>query len=153
MEMSRTALHPSRAPFNKIIPGAAAISVDQITLPVTFGARENFCTEYMQFEVDDFKMAYNAFLRRPALTKFMAIPHYAYLVLKMPGPNDVITIDGDVKCSYDCDRESCETVDRIIASVELQELKKALAESPQTRSCPMPSHPRHPSNQRSHPAK
>jgi hypothetical protein len=119
MEMSRIALHPSQAPFNRIVPGAATISVGQITLPVTFGARENFRTEYMQFEVADFKMAYNAFLRRLALTKFMAIPHYAYLVLKMPGPNDVITIDGDVKCSYDCDRESCETVDRIIASVEL----------------------------------
>jgi hypothetical protein len=26
---------------------------------------------------------YNAFLGRPALSKFMAIPHYAYLVLKM----------------------------------------------------------------------
>jgi hypothetical protein len=37
----------------------------------------------MQFEVADFKMAYNAFLGRSTLTKFMAIPHYAYLVLKM----------------------------------------------------------------------
>jgi hypothetical protein len=31
----------------------------------------------MQFEVNDFEMTYNAFLERLALTKFMAIPHYA----------------------------------------------------------------------------
>jgi hypothetical protein len=57
----------------------------------------------MQFEVADFEMAYNAFLRRLALTKFMVIPHYTYLVLKMPEPNGVIFIKGDVKCAYDCD--------------------------------------------------
>jgi hypothetical protein len=60
----------------------------------------------------------------------MAIPHYTYLVLKMPGPNDVISIKGDVKNTYDCDGESCEMADRIIASAELQKLKKALTESP-----------------------
>jgi hypothetical protein len=32
-----------------------------------------------------------------ALSKFMAIIHYAYLVLKMPGPCGVISIRGDVK--------------------------------------------------------
>jgi hypothetical protein len=42
-------------------------------------------------------MAYNAFIGRPALAKFMAIPHYAYLVLKMSGPNGVVSIKGDVK--------------------------------------------------------
>jgi hypothetical protein len=57
----------------------------------------------MQFEVADFETAYNTFLERPALTKFIAIPHYAYLVLKMLGPNGVISIKGDTKCSYDCD--------------------------------------------------
>jgi hypothetical protein len=64
---------------------------------VTFGTQENFRTEYMQFEVADFEMAYNAFLGRPALTKFMVIPQYAYLVLKMEGPKRVISIKGDVK--------------------------------------------------------
>jgi hypothetical protein len=57
----------------------------------------------MQFEVADFETAYNTFLERPALTKFIAIPHYAYLVLKMLGPNGVISIKGDTKCAYDCD--------------------------------------------------
>jgi hypothetical protein len=73
----------------------------------------------MQFEVANFEIVYNMFLRRLTLTKFMAIPHYAYLILKMAGSNDAISIKGDVKHAYDCDRESCETADRIIASAEL----------------------------------
>jgi hypothetical protein len=130
MGLSRIALCPNRAPFHGIVPRAAATPVGQITLPMTFETRENFRTEYMQFKVGNFETTYNAFLGRPTLTKFMAIPHYTYLVLKMPGPNDVISIKGDVKNTYDCDGESCEMADRIIASAELQKLKKALTESP-----------------------
>jgi hypothetical protein len=74
-------------------------------------------------------MAYNTFLERLTLTKFMAIPHYAYLVLKMLGPHGVISVRGDVKRAYDCDKESCEMIDKLMASAELQELRKALAES------------------------
>jgi hypothetical protein len=59
----------------------------------------------------------------------MAIPHYAYLVQKMSGPNGVISIKEDVKRAYDCDRESCETANTLLASAELQDLKKALPES------------------------
>jgi hypothetical protein len=70
--------------------------VGQITLHVTFGTWENYRTEYMQFEIADFEMAYNAFLEMPALTKFMVIPRYAYLNLKMPGSNSVISIKGGV---------------------------------------------------------
>jgi hypothetical protein len=50
---------------------------------------------------------------------FMAIPHYAFLVLKMPGLRGVISIRGDIKRAFDCDRESCETADRLLASIEL----------------------------------
>jgi hypothetical protein len=60
----------------------------------------------------------------------LAVLHYGYLVLKMPGPRDIISIRGDIKRAFDCDRESCETTDRLLASAELQELKQALAESP-----------------------
>jgi hypothetical protein len=71
MGLPRT-LRPSRAPF---VPGAVATPVNQITLPVIFGIRENFHTENLQFEVTDVETAHNAFLGRPTLTKFMAIPH------------------------------------------------------------------------------
>jgi hypothetical protein len=79
--------------------------------------------------VADFETAYNMFLRRPTLTKFMTIPHYVYLVLKMPGSLGVISIRGDVKRTYDCYKESCEMTNMLIVSAEFQELKKALVES------------------------
>jgi hypothetical protein len=61
---------------------------------------------------------------------FMEVAHYAYLVLKMPGPHNIISIRGDIKQAFICDRESCETIDRLVASTELQEFKQALVESP-----------------------
>jgi hypothetical protein len=130
MGLSRASRLPSRAPFHGIVPGAAVTPVNHITLPVTFETRENFYSKHLQFEVADFKTAYNAFLRRPALTKFMAISYYAYLVLKMPGSHGIISIRGDVKHAFDYDKESCDMTDMLMASVELQELKKVLAESP-----------------------
>jgi hypothetical protein len=36
---------------------------------------------------------------------FMAIPYYVYLVLKMPGLHGIISIRGDIKRAFDCDRE------------------------------------------------
>jgi hypothetical protein len=35
----------------------------------------------------------------------MAVPHYTYLVLKMPGPNGIITMRGSFKLSDICDKE------------------------------------------------
>jgi hypothetical protein len=80
-----------------------------VVLPVTFGeTRENYRTEYIKFEVADFKTSYHAILGRPAIAKFMAVPHYTYLVLKMPSPAGVLSLQGDLKISFDCDTEAVE---------------------------------------------
>jgi hypothetical protein len=123
-------LRTSRAPFHGIVPGAAATPRQSYHSSVTFGTPENFRTENLQFEVADFEMAYYAFLGRPALSKFMMIPHYAYLVLKIPGAYGVLSIRGDVKRAFVYDRKSYKMADRLTASVELQDLKQALAKSP-----------------------
>jgi hypothetical protein len=107
----------------------------------------------MQFDVANFEMAYNVFLGRSGLTKFKAIPHYTYLVLKMSGPNGVITIKGDVKQANDCDRESCDMADALIAYIELQNLKKTLGKPPSppptlTPQCQKLRQPSCPSRQR-----
>jgi hypothetical protein len=54
----------------------------------------------------NFETSYHAILGRPAITKFMAVPHYTYLVLKMPGPAGVLSLQGDLKISFDCDTEA-----------------------------------------------
>jgi hypothetical protein len=115
MGLSRSLLYPSRAPFYGIVPGAAATPIGQISLPVTFRTWENFCTEIIEFEVTDFETTYTTFLGWPTLSKFMAIPHYAYLVLKMPGPRGIVSIRGDVKPAFDYDRESYETANILSA--------------------------------------
>jgi hypothetical protein len=78
-------------------------------LPVTFGeTRENYRTEYIKIEVADFETSYHTILGRPAIVKFMAVPHYMYLVLKMPSPAGIISLQGDLKISFDCDTEAVE---------------------------------------------
>jgi hypothetical protein len=55
-------------------------------MPVTFGTLENYRTEFLRFEVASFNYGYNAIIGRLGLAKFMAIPHYSYMILKMSRP-------------------------------------------------------------------
>jgi hypothetical protein len=96
----------SKAPFYGIVPGNAAHPLGTVILPVTFGTRENYRTEFIKFEVANFESSYHAILGRLTLTKFMAVPHYVYLLLKMPGRSGVLTLQGDLKKSYDCNQEA-----------------------------------------------
>ena len=48
---------------------------------------------------------HHAILGRPTFARFMAVPHYAYLMIKLPGPKGVITVCGDFDRSNSCDRE------------------------------------------------
>jgi hypothetical protein len=97
------------SPFYGIVPGNAAIPLGSVVLPVTFGeSRDNYHTEYVKFEVADFETSYHAILGRPAIAKFMAVPHYTYLVLKMPSPAGVLSLQGDLRISHDCDTEAVE---------------------------------------------
>jgi hypothetical protein len=79
------------SPFYGIVPGNAAILLGSVVLPVTFGeTRENYRTEYIKLEVADFETSYHAILGRLVIAKFMAVPHYTYLVLKMTSPTGVL---------------------------------------------------------------
>jgi hypothetical protein len=85
-------LVPIKSPFYSIVPGNVVHPLGTVVLPVTFGTRENYRTEFIKFEVANFKSSYHAILGRLALTKFMAVPHYVYLLLKMPGQSGVLTL-------------------------------------------------------------
>jgi hypothetical protein len=102
-------LTKNTSPFYGIIPGNAAIPLGSVVLPVTFGeTRENYRTEYIKFEVADFETSYHSILGRPTTTMFMAVPYYTYLVLKMPSPAGVLSLQGDLNISFDCDTEAVE---------------------------------------------
>jgi hypothetical protein len=73
-------------------------------MPVIFGTLENYRTEFLSFEVANFDCGYNAIIGRPGLAKFMAIPHYTYRILKMPGPQGIITVRADFQGAAECFR-------------------------------------------------
>ena len=87
--------------FQGINPGRTQPK-GKITLPITFGSELNYRTEKVVFDVAKIPISYNGILVRPALAKFMAASHYAYNVLKMPGPISVITVLSDKKDALIC---------------------------------------------------
>jgi len=96
----------SKAPFYGIVPGNASFPVGTVVLPVTFGTPDNYRIELIKFEVVDFESSYHAILGRPALAKFMAVPHYIYLLLKMPGKTGVLTFRRNLQRSFECEKEA-----------------------------------------------
>jgi hypothetical protein len=90
LQILESKLAPSR-PFSRVGPNPV-YPVGTISLPVTFGTEVNFRTENVQYEVAKVNLPFNAIIGRPALYRFMAVAHYGYLVLKMPSPAGVLTI-------------------------------------------------------------
>ena len=64
---------------------------------MVFGSPDNFRSETLTFHIAPFRSDYQALLGRVAFTRFNAIPHYAFLKLKMPGPCGIITISGNIE--------------------------------------------------------
>jgi hypothetical protein len=69
---------------------------------------KNLGRHTLTFEVVGFRGAYHAILRRPCYAKFMAVPNYTYLKMKMPGPKGVITVGSSIEHAFDCDIECVE---------------------------------------------
>jgi hypothetical protein len=67
----------------------------QLYMSVTFDASDNYRTEFLRFDVARFDCGYNAIIRRSGLVKFMAIPHYLYMILKMSIPQWIIIVRAD----------------------------------------------------------
>ena len=58
-------LQPTK-PFSGITDGSTVL-IGQVRLPVTFGARDNYRTELIDFDVAPIRLLYNAILGYPAL--------------------------------------------------------------------------------------
>jgi hypothetical protein len=121
-----------------------------VVLEVTFReTRENYRTEYIKFEFADFETSYYAILGRPAIAKFMAVPHYMYMVLKMPSPAGVLLMQGVLKISFDCDTEAVELaatnqvpslmLEIYAASMKLAPTELEIPEKTDTSNKPQPS--------------
>ena len=70
-----------------------------LLLEVVFGSPDNFRSEKLTFYIAPFRSGYQALLERAAFAWFNAVPHYAYLKLKMPGPRGIIIVSGNTERS------------------------------------------------------
>jgi hypothetical protein len=98
-------LLPTETSFHGIVLGKPTYPLGAINLDVIFGTPANFRKEKIEFEVVDWPSQYHAILGRPAFARFMAVPHYAYLKLRMPANRGPLTISGSVARSKNCDND------------------------------------------------
>ena len=95
MQMDRSRIAQSNTTFHSIIPSREARCSGKIKLDVVFGLPENYRSEELISHVAPFNSGYHALPGRDAFARFLAIPHYGYMKLKMPGPNVIITVTSD----------------------------------------------------------
>jgi hypothetical protein len=117
--VDRSEIWAGAAPFHGIAPEKRILPLGQVDLPVCFGTPSNFRKETLTFEVVGFRGTYHAVLGRPCYAKFMAIPNYTYLKLKMPGPKGVITVGPTYRHAYECDVECVEYAEALAESEAL----------------------------------
>src|SRR4051812_43732417 len=129
MLIPRSVWKKSSTVIHGVVPGEAATSLGTIELEVVFGSRRNFARQTLEFEVLDWWSQYHTILGRPAFAQFMAVPHYAYLKLKMPGSTGVITVNGSFTKSDQCDRDFHKVFDTFGVEQELKEIAMATDKS------------------------
>jgi hypothetical protein len=97
----------------------------------------NYRTETLAFEVVDFFGPYHVILGWPCYAKFMDIPSYTYLKLKIPGPAGVIIMEAKTQRALDCEQNRIELAVATVATTELREL--CLSKPPFSIGPTMPS--------------
>jgi hypothetical protein len=101
------------------MPGKRVEPVRRVDLSVCFSTPANFRKKTLTFEVVGFHGTYHAILGRPCYARFMAVPNYTYLKLKMPGPNGVITVGPSYEHGYECDVECVGHWEAVLESATL----------------------------------
>ncbi|XP_044318371.1 uncharacterized protein, partial [Triticum aestivum] len=80
-----------------------------------------------EVRVVDLESPYHALLGQPALAKFMAVPHYAYLKMKMPSSKGILTVSGDYRKSSACAGESSRLAESLVIAAEKRLLDRVVA--------------------------
>ena len=78
----------------------------------------------------------------------MAVPHYVYLLLKMPGNTGVLSLWGDLLKSFECDKEAIDhastirvpsSVSQILAAAKELSLKESMPSKKPSQSSDKPT--------------
>ena len=99
MGIDPTKICLSNTTVKGVTPGPGAHCKGSLLLEVIFGFPDNFRSKNLTFHIAPFQSGYQALLGREAFARFNAIPHYASLTLKMPGPRGIITVNGNIERS------------------------------------------------------
>jgi hypothetical protein len=91
MGLSKDLLQPPDTPLYGF-GGRVIHALGKVVLPVSFGTVQNARIEYLSFDVVEMYYPYNDILGREFLNKFEAVIHQAYLCVKIPATQGVITI-------------------------------------------------------------
>ena len=75
---------------------------------------------------------------RPALAKFMAVPYYAYLKMKMSGLKGLITIIGDYRKSLECARDGAKLAESLVIAKERRQLDRIIAVAGEASAASIP---------------
>ena len=117
--------------FKGVIPGVEARCMGPLTLEVVFGSPDNFRSEELIFDIVPFRSGYQALLGRTAFARFNAVPHYAYLKLKMPRARGLITVNGNMECSLRTEEHTAALAAEVQSGLFKQDINSA-AELPDT---------------------
>ena len=99
MGIDPTRISQSTTTFKGVIPGPEARCTGSLVLEVVFGSPNNFRSEELTFDIAPFRSGHHALLGRTTFACFNAVPHYAYLKLKMLGPCGIIIVSENTERS------------------------------------------------------
>jgi hypothetical protein len=134
LQIDLSSIRAGAAPLHGIIPGKRVQPLGQLDLPLCFGTPSIFRKETLTFEVVGFRGTYHTVLGRPCYAKFMVVPNYTYLKLKMPGPNGFITVGSTYRHAYECDVECVEYAEALAESEALiADLESLSKEAPDAK--------------------
>ena len=131
MGINPSRIKPTKTTFKGVIPGVEARCTGSIALEFVFGSPDNFQSEELIVDVVPFRSGYHALLGRTTFARFNAVPHYAYLKLKMPGPRGVIRVNGNTERSLRTEEHTAALAAEVQSGLLKQNLNSA-AELPDT---------------------
>jgi hypothetical protein len=114
-------LQSSTHPFYRVVLDKKFVPLRRVTLPVTFGETSNYRNETLAFEVVNFSRPHHVILGRPCYNKFMALPSYTYLKIKIPRSTGVITVEAKTQRVQGCEQGSIQLV---VAAIVVADLRK-----------------------------
>ncbi|KAM3189923.1 hypothetical protein ACQJBY_068275 [Aegilops geniculata] len=136
LDLEAKDLEPTQTIFHSIVPGLSCSPIGRLRLDILFGTSDHFRREPLWFKVVDLSNTYHALLGRPTLAKFMAVPHYVYLKMKLPSPKGLITITGDYRKSLECAQASAKLAESLVIAGERCQLDRIVMLDNETSAMP-----------------